>query len=150
MTISEVKEERRSDSHVAIERLIEHRNEMLALYSELAARRPFKKCQEAAELTQKFCQALIDYTADAHFRLYRYIENGTERRQAVRDAAKQVYPNIAAITQDILDFNDKYATEEDCREFDGLELDLSRLGERLAERIELEDQLVSAMTRKKV
>ena len=36
-------------------------------------------------MVRRFCQALVDYAATAHFQLYRYIVENKERRQAVLD-----------------------------------------------------------------
>ena len=145
MATTDVRAERRSQSHGAIHQLVNHRTEMLRLYSLLAAHRPFEATAEMTELLTKFCQSLVDYSADAHFRLYRFIDANSERRAAVLETARRVYPVIASSTDAILDFNDKYDTEDHCRELVDLEKDLSTVGEALADRIELEDQLVEAL-----
>ncbi|NIP71984.1 MAG: sigma D regulator [Gammaproteobacteria bacterium] len=138
-------EERRSESHSLIQDLVRMRTEMLSLYSQLAAGRPFTDDDGVVDLLEEFCEVLVDYTASAHFRLYRFLEEDRERRRAVLELAERVYPRIAEITQAIVDFNDRYedAGKDGC--LPGLEKDLSRLGEKLAERIELEDQLIDVM-----
>lgn len=147
MTVSEMKIERRQGSHQAIQKLVHHRTDMLALYGQLASHRPYKPTDDLLELLQMFCQALVDYTADAHFRLYRYIESQNERRMSASKVAENVYPRITASTEDILDFNDKYDTKAHSSDsLKDLEHDLSMLGERLADRIELEDRLVAALS----
>ena len=45
----------------------------------------------------------------------------------------------------MLDFNDKYNCGDHCELTDSLHDDLSRLGEELAVRIELEDMLLQAL-----
>lgn len=138
-------QERRSESHKLINELVHTRNEMLSMFSELIAHRPFRgQDGEIPKLVEQFCQALIDYTADAHFRLYRYIDEKNERRRSIIDVANKVYPKIMDTTQAILDFNDKYETEKSLGDVDVLSTDLSDLGEQLAERIELEDKVISA------
>jgi len=147
---SEATVERRSQSHRAIQKLVDHRTQMLSLYGELAAHRPFTSADKSdyiKNLLQRFCQALIDYTADAHFRLYRFVDNNKERRTSVVDVAKNVYPYIESTTQMILDFNDKYDTDEFYESISMLENDLSLLGEKLADRIEQEDRLVDILSR---
>ncbi len=119
---------------------------MLSLYSNLAEQHPFSNIESVSELLEKFCESMIDYTADAHFRLYRFIDERRERRQEVLDVANKVYGRIVETTQTILDFNDQYDSSDHTLSVDTLETDLSRLGEHLAERIELEDQIISAMT----
>jgi len=150
VTTSEVTVERRSQSHRAIKQLVDHRTQMLSLYGELAAHRPFTSAENSEyiqNLVQRFCQALIDYTADAHFRLYRFVDNNKERRTPVVDVAKNVYPYIEETTQMILDFNDRYDTDDASKSLEGLERDLSMLGEKLADRIEQEDRLVEILSR---
>lgn len=138
-------QERRSESHKLINELVHTRNEMLSMFSELIAHRPFKNQDgDIPKLVEQFCQALIDYTADAHFRLYRYIDEKSERRRSIIEAANKVYPRIMDTTQAILDFNDKYEAETTVGDVDVLSSDLSELGEQLAERIELEDKVITA------
>ncbi|MEJ2347001.1 MAG: Rsd/AlgQ family anti-sigma factor [Gammaproteobacteria bacterium] len=137
--------ERRTRSQHLIRDLVDLRKEMLALYSQLAARKPFVDDDDLPELLQDFCETLIDYTANAHFRLYRHLEERQERRRAVLALAEQIYPRIAQTTQYIVDFNDRYEGDVPQTPPKQLENDLSGLGEELAERIELEDQLIEAL-----
>jgi regulator of sigma D len=138
-------DERRTRSQHLLRDLVDLRKDMLALYSQLAARKPFADDDDLPELLQEFCETLIDYTANAHFRLYRYLEERQERRQAVRTLAEHIYPRIAQTTQYIVDFNDRYESDTPQAPPKQLENDLSGLGEELAERIELEDQLIEAL-----
>lgn len=143
-------QERRTESHNLINELVHTRNEMLSLFSQLIEHRPFKGVDgELPDLVETFCQALIDYTADAHFRLYRYIDEKSERRRNVLRVANQVYPRIMDTTQIILDFNDKYETADNEDDLTTLSLDLSQLAEQLAERIELEDRIIDAFKEKR-
>jgi regulator of sigma D len=138
--------ERRARSQHEIQHLMTSRTGALSLYSELASRRPFKPEQDTQQLLQDFCEMLVDYTATAHFQLYRHIDEERERRQAVLQVADEIYPTIAEITQTILDFNDKYDCSDHCSNLDELANDLSLIGERLADRIELEDRLIQVLT----
>lgn len=137
--------ERRTRSHKDIGMLVESRTDTLALLSDLAVRQPFKPEHETQVLLQNFCESLIDYTASAHFQLYRHIAEDQERRAAVQNIAREIYPSIAESTQAILDFNDKYDCEDHCDNLSTLAQDLSRLGESLADRIELEDKLINVL-----
>jgi len=137
--------DRRANSHGMIDELVNVRAQMLTLYGELAAQQPFDNNESVSELLELFCQSLIDYTADSHFRLYRFIDERKERRRAVVDVADQVYPKIVSTTQTILDFNDKYDVAATQDLFAALEGDLSMLGENLADRIELEDEVIKVM-----
>jgi regulator of sigma D len=143
---SQSKPERRARSQNEINDLVECRTGALSLYSELASHQPFCAEGNTQSLLQSFCESLIDYTASAHFQLYRHIDEDRERREPVRAIADEIYPSIADITQKILDFNDKYDCSDHCGDFSGLAEDLSELGEKLADRIELEDRLIKVLS----
>ncbi|MDH5445011.1 MAG: sigma D regulator [Gammaproteobacteria bacterium] len=136
--------ERRTGSFEKLHTLLETRNATLTLFSQLAGMRPFNPDKEMQRTIQEFCEALVDYTASAHFQLYRFIEEDAERRTEVRKVAEKIYPEISASTRFILDFNEKYDCEDHCDNLANLEQDLSKLGEVLADRITLEDQIISS------
>ena len=94
---------------------------------------------------RKFCEALIDYTASAHFQLYRYLADNKERRTSVLSIADHVYPKIVETTDTILRFNDKYEAMSLDNSIEFLAIDLSNLGECIADRIQYEDQVIAAM-----
>jgi len=141
--------ERREESHSKLRALLESRTETLSLLNELVAMRPFKPGHDVQELLQEYCESLVDYTASAHFQLYSFIEEGKERRASVNKLAEAVYPRIAAATQNILDFNEKYDCGEQCNNLATLDEDLSRLGEILANRIQDEDQIIELLTQER-
>ncbi|MCK5386329.1 MAG: Rsd/AlgQ family anti-sigma factor [Gammaproteobacteria bacterium] len=136
----------RVESRQTMDSLLGARKETLSLYSELAALRPFKEEEGVAVVLQEFCESLMDYTASAHFQLYRFLEDGTERRANVRNVAEKIYPNISDTTEQFLDFNDKYEAEQKGQHFLSLDNDLSSLGEILADRILYEDRVISAFS----
>ena len=146
---SQVSTERRYAAQTKHDTLLESRAATLSLYTQLAALRPFKPDQGIQLVIQEFCEALVDYTASAHFQLYRFIDEGTERRQNVLKISESIYPNIADTTQQILDFNEKYDCEDHCDNLGNLDSDLSRLGEILADRILYEDQVIAALIKER-
>ena len=89
---------------------------------------------------------MIDYTASAHFQLYRYLADNRERRQSVLTIAEKIYPRIVETTDVILRFNDKYEAMSFDNSIEFLAVDLSNLGECLADRIQLEDKVIAAMS----
>jgi len=142
--------ERRSQSHTLIQELVATRNEMLALFSRLISFKPFTTEDEGTrESLEEFCETLVDYTLQAHLNIYRHIEEKLEKRVRVLEIAERTYPDILKSTELISDFNDKY--EDLSNNFDAsqLEQNLSQLGEVLAERIELEDQLIAVLTNRR-
>lgn len=140
--------ERRTGSQELVQKLISERTEMLVLYCRLAGLDTTgeRRHAPAVKLLQEFCEVMVDYLAAGHFSLYERIVNGNERRLPFFQLADQLYPRIAETTQAALDFNDKYDGKN------GLELsmsfddDLSHLGELLANRIEMEDQLLKVVS----
>jgi len=137
-------EESVTESRSSMNSLLGARKETLSLYTELVSLRPFNDEQDVSVVLQEFCETLMDYTASAHFQLYRFLEDGTERRSNVRDLAEKIYPDISNTTEQFLDFNDKYEVEEKGQHLKALDKDLSSLGEILADRIVYEDQVISA------
>lgn len=139
-------QKRRSYTHV--DKLLAERNDMMSIMCKLAGIEPYtvgKRDKPIQATLQEFCQILVDYIAAGHFALYERISSGKERRKEVSAVATRVYPEIARITDVALDFNDKYDTEEHCKVLDHLSQDLKLLGEHLARRMELEDELIDAL-----
>lgn len=137
-------ERRQKTSHM-VEELLQERKQMWSLYLEVAELKPFEQHQEALEqILERFCQVMIDYISLGHFGIYHRIINGTERRLEVLQAAAKLYPAIAEATEVALKFNDRC---ENAQLTDPAILmrELSKLGEALANRIELEDQLIASM-----
>ena len=137
--------DRRRRSREKLDALVSSRTTTLSLLADLASKQPFTPEPSMEKALREFCEALIDYTASAHFQLYRYLADNRERRQSVISLAGELYPRIVETTDQILRFNDKYEgmTLDNSVEF--LAEDLSSLGECLADRILLEDQVIKAM-----
>ena len=138
--------ERRSQSQSDINSLVMSRSDTLSLYADLASHRPYSLNGAFPEELRKFCQALIDYAASAHFQLYQHLDERKERRRAVMDVANEVYDAITRTTDLILTFNDRYGADADIEaHMAHVEHDLSTLGEALADRIQNEDMIIDAM-----
>lgn len=143
--------ERRERLHNTIASLVKLRQEVVVAYCQMAGvssfdARDLENHNIQKEELRSFCQVMVDYTAMGHFEVYQRIIEGKERRRAVKEVAEQVYPAIAETTDYLVDFNDKYDS------FDGSEedvtllaADLSRLGEIIGIRGELEDQILAAL-----
>lgn len=131
-----------------IGKLLTERQEMLVLFNRLAEYKTFTRSAPAQAVLQRFCQVLMDYIALGHFEVYQCIEEGTgntERCRKIKEMARDLYPRIAATTQTAVDFNDRYDSGNRVDVVKGLSGDLSRLGEQLATRVELEDRLIAAI-----
>jgi regulator of sigma D len=138
--------DRRRKSSDKLDALVSSRTETLALLADLAGRQPFHADTTTERALRKFCEALIDYTASAHFQLYQYLANNRERRQAVLSIADELYPKIIETTDTILRFNDKYESMSVDNSIEFLAIDLSSLGECIADRIQYEDRVIAALS----
>ncbi|QQS55114.1 MAG: Rsd/AlgQ family anti-sigma factor [Candidatus Competibacteraceae bacterium] len=130
-----------------VRKLLAARQQSLVLYNKLAALKPFTLAEPVRHLLRQFRQSLIDYLALGPFEVYQALEEqpGDSPYCPARDLARQLYAPIASTTQVALAFHDRYGGTPSAAELAGLEDELSRLGENLAERIELEDRIVAAL-----
>lgn len=138
--------DRRQKSHKKLDALVTSRTATLSLLTELAGRQPFTPEPSMEKALRSFCETLIDYTASAHFQLYRYLADSRERRTEVLNIADELYPKIVETTDQILRFNDKYEAMSLDNSVEFLAVDLSNLAECIAERIRCEDVVISAMS----
>lgn len=137
--------ERRGGTHEMIDKLLAERQQVLVMFCSLAGLQPVPSAAREADL-QRFCEVLVDYSAFGHFEIYERIIDGKERRQRVVDVAREVYSRIAESTDLAVEFNDKYDSADHQLDLHRLEADLSKLGEELAVRIEMEDRIIDALT----
>ncbi len=137
--------ERRSGTRTLIDKMLTERQRMLVLFERVAGVEPYADETPNDELLQEFSQILVDYIASGHFGLYERISEGKERRRGIVKLAEELYPRIADTTQAAIEFNDVYEKANGKVISDNLSPMLSKLGEELAVRIELEDQLISEM-----
>jgi len=138
-------DERRTTTRELIDKLLAERREMLVLFCQVAGLEPYHRSESLNQILQSFCQVLIDYTAFGHFEVFGRISDGNERRGAVIQVAEKIYPDFVLASEAAVAFNDKYDLSDHALVLDHLSDDLSRLGEELAVRIELEDQLLACM-----
>jgi regulator of sigma D len=137
--------DRRSGTRTLIDKMLGERQRMLVLFERLAGVEPYADEMPNNDLLQEFSQILVDYIASGHFGLYERIAEGKERRRAIVNLADRLYPRIANTTQVAIEFNDVYEKSDGKSIGGNLSNMLSKLGEELAVRIELEDQLISEM-----
>lgn len=149
---SQPAQERRARTRKEIKQLIKERNTVLSQYYNLASQADDieERHDQLVDQIQEFCQELVDYLATGHFEIYRRFEDGQERRDDMRGLADQIYAAITSTTQAAVAFNDMYDLSEgiDAKRMQELPQHLSRLGEQLATRIELEDQFIDTLLAK--
>ncbi|MCT7655056.1 sigma D regulator [Oceanimonas sp. NS1] len=128
--------------HKALDAFLNARQSLLVEYIRLSTH---QKTLPAQEELHEFCGQLVDYVSAGHFEVYDHVLAAYEASKGnARVLAERIYPRIKRNTDDALNFHDKY-TEADDDTLLELDQDLSRLGELLEERFELEDRLVSAI-----
>ena len=125
--------------HERIEHWLEARRLLLVVYCELS-----KQNSNKGKKLQIFCQQLIDYISEGHFEIF---EELLQEGYLFKDAkgikkGKHLLSDIHEYTQQALDFNDKYLATDDLTT---LSADLSSLGEILAERFNVEDNMVDIL-----
>jgi len=140
-----VPKKERSQTTQLINELLEERKQVWSTYCAVSGIEEHKGQKSMEELLQDFCQLSVDYISLGHFGVYQRILDGSERRKSVMVAAERIYPSISTATEAVLDFNDKYQTLTPAMILKGLASDLSLVGEQLANRIELEDELIGEM-----
>lgn len=138
-------QERRSGTRDLIDKMLTERQQMLVLYERVAGVAPYADELAGDDVLREFSQILVDYIASGHFGLYERIADGNERRRGVVQLAQELYPRIADTTRAAVDFNDAYEGSGKSGLSDELAGKLSKLGEELAVRIELEDKLIAEM-----
>ncbi|MGR9086867.1 MAG: Rsd/AlgQ family anti-sigma factor [Gammaproteobacteria bacterium] len=137
--------ERRQRTTQLIAELQSERQEVWSLYCQVAELKPFLELEPVKAQLTRFSELLVDYVSLGHFGLYERILSGTERRDRILSAATDMYPEFSAATELSVNFNDKYEKIDDAAALDALADDLSRLGESLAKRFDLEDRLCQLM-----
>lgn len=146
---SQAPNERRARTRKEIKQLIEERNSVLSQYYNLARQTEESEndINNTLELLEEFCQELVDYMAIGHFELYRRIEEGNERRDEINRLAEKIMPRINDTTQIAVAFNDLYdnTSKLDDDMLKQLPNYLAKLGEELATRIDLEDQIINTL-----
>ncbi len=147
--------DRRERLQNTIDSLIKLRQDVIVSYCKLSGvssfdQRDLETHSVNPNQLRRFCQIMVDYTAMGHFEVYQRIIEGKERRVAVKVTSDEVYPAIAETTDFLVDFNDKYdAFEGSAEDIEMLANDLSRLGQIIAIRSELEDQILDALQEKR-
>jgi regulator of sigma D len=145
--------ERRARTRKEIKQLISERNTVLSQYYNLVnlidqSQSDLEADAETIhEQLEEFCQELVDYLATGHFEIYRRIEDGDERRSEIVELAGRLFPRIAQTTEVAINFNDLYddSNNIDLKVLQKLPEQLTRLGEELATRIDLEDQFINTL-----
>ncbi|MBD3642183.1 MAG: sigma D regulator [Marinobacter sp.] len=127
-----------------IDRWLKERQELLVHYCDLSGESDFSQTEALTEKFVRLCEVLVDYVSAGHFEIYeQLIQEAREFNDGGLELAAKVYPRIEQTTEIALNFNDRLngqsLSEAQIRE---LFSELSRLGEVLENRFEMEDFLI--------
>ncbi len=123
-----------------IDNWLTERQELLILLYRLLKVHPFddEHLESDVEILQNFCQILIDYVSAGHFEIFEKIAKASEYTNN-SGLNRNLLVDILRTTVIAMDFCSKYEENHDYIE---LKKDLSKLGEALAKRMDLEDELI--------
>ncbi|GAB1258625.1 sigma D regulator [Aurantivibrio plasticivorans] len=128
-----------------IDRWLQERQDMLVQFCDLSEGLDFDLNEDEAGIKlRRLCQIMMDYVSAGHFEVYEQLIKESQELNDT-DALKQadvLFTKIDKTTDAILDFNDKYQETDDLESLTG---DLSRIGENLANRFEIEDQMIDVL-----
>lgn len=127
----------------AIDKWLTEREAVLVQYCKLAGLKPYQQESQLPSVDElrDFCISLMDYTSAGHFEMYDKLISPVNNGAC--QLATQVYPEINATTDIVLNFNDSYGESTEENGLDSLDQDLCTLGEALSQRFELEDKLIA-------
>lgn len=98
---------------------------------------------------QQFCEQLVDYVSRGHFGIYEELALEAKVFSIQSGNLAQTYRQIEETTEEALEFNDKYDLDtlpQNIIKHD-LRGDLSKIGEAIALRFDLEDHLINLLHR---
>jgi regulator of sigma D len=128
-----------------VERWLQERQAIIVQFCALSGVHELKADADPSNVRlQKFCQQLVDYMSAGHFEVYyELIREAEAFADGSADLANDMMPQITLTTEIAMEFNDSYASAEGS--LVTLPKSLSKLGETLASRFELEDRLIDTM-----
>ncbi|QIZ78562.1 sigma D regulator [Ferrimonas lipolytica] len=132
-----------------VDQWLDNRRQLLINYCQLAGLPPYSNdtgtLPEEAHI-KHFCGLLMDYVSAGHFEVYDQVASACEKSgEKSRQLAKELLPKINLSTDLALDFNDQYTNGIDDEQMLRLDQDLSKLGQAMEERFELEDRLLDTL-----
>ena len=136
--------ERVGGSNELVDSWLNARNRLLVAYYKVVGIKPGKESLTALDeqALDDFCHGLVDYLSAGHFNIYERIISEMEGTSPLL-AATHIYPQLEANTQEIMAYYDNHLENaidhDNCIEFQQA---LSSIGEALAARFTLEDQLI--------
>jgi regulator of sigma D len=131
----------------AVSNWLAERSQVIVMYCRLSGFRNQTKLP-GNEQINGFCDVLIDYVSAGHFEVYQQIANDCEiNGPSSIQLLNELYPDISKTTDVVVDFNEKYSKmmADDPDMMSKFDQDLSVLGEAIAKRVDLEDDLIETL-----
>ncbi|WP_019531541.1 Rsd/AlgQ family anti-sigma factor [Dasania marina] len=142
-------EERWSGVNEMIERWLEERQKLIVEFCAVGEDRDNERSENAEQLhkrLQHFCQLLVDYVCAGHFEVYyQLLREAEEFKDGSANIAQGLLPELNENTTIAMEFHDKYAETDQNTPLNNLSNKLSKLGEVLELRFEIEDRLIDVM-----
>ncbi|CAH0542853.1 sigma D regulator [Vibrio marisflavi] len=135
-------------SSEVIDHWLETRQLVIVKYCQLASGQPCSAQPTVTTLPtpsslQSFCQHLVDYISEGHFKIYDMVMDKWKATGfEATDEINQAYGKIVLTTEPLLDFTDKYASVTQDDGLESFDSDLSLVGEIIEARFEVEDELI--------
>ena len=127
----------------SLKRWLKLRQELIIQFNTLCQLRPFLSGKDTSYLEGSlitFCQLLLDYMSMGHFQMFEKLLANIENTTTTADIQKAKFEALKDTTLSALTFSDNYSSKF---KIERLERDLSQLGEELALRFDLEDDLIN-------
>lgn len=127
-----------------ITRWLIERQELIRLLCSLTNRKDYEPDIGFKLRVERFCEALVDYLSVGHFEIFIELENEARTFDARGiQLVEALYPYLQQSTEVGLWFNDRCDQLRHSDSFyEQIRVELSHLGESLADRFQLEDQLI--------
>jgi regulator of sigma D len=135
-------------SSEVIDHWLETRQALIVEYCHLAALQPTSTPSNVCELPStkeitSFCDHLVDYISEGHFKIYEMVMDKWKATGfKTNNEIDSTYAKIVMTTEPLLEFNDKYVKIKVDDDLPHFEQDMSKAGEILEFRFEVEDQLI--------
>ena len=129
--------------HVVAELLAE-RGQLLARFCELAGAEGVDR-EVRQRMLQGFCQLLVDYLSLWQFEVQALLLDPARQAGRAGETLARLQPALDESSTVFLEFNDRYDASDQSLDLSRLDHHLSKLGEILASRFDLEDQVISAI-----
>lgn len=139
-------EERWSGVNDMIARWLEERQALIVEFCAAGEASDNNSGKELHQRLHKFCQLLVDYVCAGHFEVYyQLLREAEEFKDGSANFAHGLLPELNENTSLAMEFTDQYAETDESTSLNDLSTKLSKLGETLELRFEIEDRLIDVM-----